>query len=204
MTEFALVAAITVLAVISPGPDFVMVSRNSVALSRKAGMLTAVGIGLGVLVHVAYAIIGVGLLLKKSPTLFFVFKMAGALYLIFMGITMLRSKKSDFDSNTKSGSISNLAALRIGVLTNELNPKTSIFILSLFMQVISQTTPLENVVGYGLFISATHIIWFLLVAYFLSSEVVRMKIAGMRHWIDRCFGLLLVGFGIALATMAAA
>ena len=85
MAEFAMVAVITILAVISPGPDFVMVSRNSLAFSRQAGMLTATGIGIGVLVHVAYTIVGVGFLLQNSPSLFFCFKMAGAAYLVWMG-----------------------------------------------------------------------------------------------------------------------
>lgn len=202
MTEFAVVAAITILAVISPGPDFVMVSRNSLAISRQAGLLTALGIGIGVLVHVTYAIVGVGLLLQQSATLFFLFKMAGAAYLVWMGAAMLRSKPQEPGQDAPVAMLSDKAALRAGILTNALNPKTSVFILSLFMQVVSPAAPLSELVGYGLFISLTHILWFLLVAYCLSAESVRLKIIRIRHWVDRCFGLLLMGFGAALATMA--
>ena len=74
MLELVTVATITVLAVISPGADFAMVSRNSMMLSRRAGMLTALGISLGVLVHVAYSLLGVGLVIAGSPALFTLLK----------------------------------------------------------------------------------------------------------------------------------
>lgn len=202
MAEFAMVAVITILAVISPGPDFVMVSRNSLAFSRQAGMLTATGIGIGVLVHVAYTIVGVGFLLQNSPSLFFCFKMAGAAYLVWMGGTMLFSKGQTTVQTPADCVSTNIAALRMGILTNALNPKTSVFILSLFMQVVQPGSDLPKLMFYGAFISMTHIVWFLLVAYFLSAECVRDKVFKARKWIDRCFGSLLVCFGIALATMA--
>lgn len=66
MTELLAVITITLVAVISPGPDFAMVTRNSLMRSRRAGVLTAWGIGLGVLVHVAYTLVGVGLLIQQS------------------------------------------------------------------------------------------------------------------------------------------
>ena len=202
MAEFAVVAVITILAVISPGPDFIMVSRNSLARSRQAGMLTATGIGIGVLVHVAYTIIGVGLLLQSSPELFFCFKMAGAAYLAWMGGTTLLSGNHEIIQDSANCVSTNLAALRMGILTNALNPKTSIFILSLFMQVVSPGAELSRLIFYGAFISIAHVAWFLLVAYFLSAERVRDKVFKARKWIDRCFGLLLICFGVALATMA--
>lgn len=202
MTEFAVVAAITILAVISPGPDFVMVSRNSLALSRQAGMLTATGIGIGVLVHVTYTIVGVGFLLQSSPSLFFCFKMAGAAYLVWMGGTMLFSKSHEIIQAQADYVSTNIAALRMGIFTNALNPKTSVFILSLFMQVVSPDAELSKLIFYGVFIAITHVVWFLLVAYFLSADRVRDKVFSIRIWIDRCFGSLLVCFGVALANMA--
>ncbi|CAB3939960.1 hypothetical membrane protein [Pseudomonas knackmussii B13] len=70
MTELIAVVTITLLAVISPGPDFATVTRNSLMLSRRAGVLTALGIGLGILVHITYTLIGVGLLIQQSLWLF--------------------------------------------------------------------------------------------------------------------------------------
>src|SRR3546814_20934556 len=92
MTELLAVITITLLAVISPGPDFAMVTRNSLMLSRRAGMLTALGIGLGVLVHVTYTLVGVGLLIQQSLWLFTALKLVGDAYLIYHRLTMLRAK----------------------------------------------------------------------------------------------------------------
>ena len=95
MIEAVAVATITILAVISPGADFAMVTRNSMMRSRRAGMLTSVGISLGVLVHVAYSMAGIGLLISRSILLFSAIKFAGAAYLIYLGITMLKARKID-------------------------------------------------------------------------------------------------------------
>jgi RhtB (resistance to homoserine/threonine) family protein len=200
MTELIAVITITILAVISPGPDFAMVSRNSLILSRRAGVLTAIGIGGGVLVHVSYTMLGVGLLIQQSAWLFSALKLVGAAYLMWLGVKMLRAKPSTMQTSEKPVALSDLGALRTGFLTNALNPKTTVFIVSLFIQVVQPLTPLAVQIGYGLFISAAHIIWFSLVALFFSSGTVRNQILRMRHWIDRVFGSLLVGFGVLLAS----
>ena len=88
--------------------------------------------------------------------------------------------------------------MRVGFLTNALNPKTTVFIVSLFIQVVEPTTALPVQIGYGAFIAAAHILWFALVALFFSAGAVRQRILAVRHWIDRSFGALLVGFGVML------
>ncbi len=92
MTELLAFLTITVLAVISPGADFAMVSRNSLLYSRRAGLLTALGIGAGVTVHVGYSILGVGVLVRESLALFTALKLAGAAYLVFLGLRMLLAR----------------------------------------------------------------------------------------------------------------
>ncbi|USJ25497.1 LysE family transporter [Ensifer adhaerens] len=200
MTELLAVVTITIFAVISPGPDFAMVTRNSLLLSRRAGVLTALGIAAGVWVHVAYTLLGVGLLIRQSLCLFTVLKFVGAAYLIWLGIRMLRTKPAETTGLAVHPALSDIGALRVGFLTNALNPKTTIFVVSLFMQVVGPTTALPVQMGYGAFISAAHLIWFAIVALFFSSGTVRLHLIALRHWIDRTFGALLVGFGALLAT----
>lgn len=199
MTEWIAVITITLLAVISPGPDFAMVTRNSLMLSRRAGVLTALGIGLGVLVHVTYTLVGVGLLIQQSLWLFNAIKLAGAAYLVYLGVKMLRAKPGGKQADGAVAPLSDMAALRTGFLTNALNPKTTVFIVSLFMQVVRPDTPLAMQVGYGAFISAAHMAWFALVALCFSAGAVRLRLLTLRHWIDRIFGGMLVGFGVLLA-----
>ncbi len=199
MTELLAVITITLLAVISPGPDFAMVSRNSLLLSRRAGVLTAVGIGLGVLVHVGYTLLGLGLLIQQSLWLFHAIQLAGAAYLVYLGVKMLRTRPSHGVPEAASAPLSDGAALRTGFLTNALNPKTTVFIVSLFLQVVRPGTPLSLQLGYGAFISAAHVAWFSLVALCFSAGAVRSRLLAARHWIDRAFGGLLVVFGVLLA-----
>ena len=200
MTELIPVVTITLLAVISPGPDFTMVSRNSLLLSRRAGIFTACGIGAGVLIHVSYTLIGVGMLIQQSPWLFNLLKGIGAAYLIYLGFTLLRNAiHHDAAPTTTPAAISDLAALKTGFLTNALNPKTTIFIVSLFMQVVSPHTALGVQIGYGLFIAAVHVFWFAAVALLFSAPGVNARFLRLRRGIDRTFGGLLIVFGALLA-----
>lgn len=203
MTEWFAVVTITLIAVISPGPDFAMVSRNSLVLSRRAGVLTALGIGLGVWVHVAYTLLGVGMLIRQSLTLFAVLKVVGALYLIYLGWTMLRSAKLAPGASSDAAAVSAWSALRTGFLTNALNPKCTVFVVSLFLQVVQPSTPMAEKLAYGAFLSFAHAAWFALVALALSNGRVRERLLKVRHWIDRAFGGLLVGLGAWLAASAA-
>ncbi|MET4129949.1 LysE family transporter [Roseovarius sp. MBR-6] len=199
MAEWLAVITITIFAVISPGPDFAMVSRNSLSLSRRAGILTALGIGAGVLVHVSYTLVGIGVLIRETPALFDILKLVGAAYLVWLGAKMLFSRKAEGPVTGNGTALSDLGALRIGFLTNALNPKTTIFIVSLFMQVVQADTPLATRIAYGLFISLSHVMWFSAVSLFFGAPPIQQRIFGVRHWIDRTFGVFLVGFGIALA-----
>ena len=199
MTEWIAVVTITLLSVISPGADFAMVTRNSLLRSRRAGLLTALGIGLGVLVHVGYTLLGVGLLMQQSTWLFDVVKLLGAAYLIYLGVTMLRSRPEGDLPSQPVAALSDMAALRTGFLTNALNPKTTVFVVSLFLQIVGQDTPLATQLAYGGFISLAHVAWFCIVALCFSAGAVRARLLAVRHWIDRAFGGLLVGLGLLLA-----
>lgn len=151
MTELLAFLTITLLAVISPGADFAMVSRNSLLYSRRAGLLTALGIGAGVTVHVGYSILGVGVLVRESLALFSALKLAGAAYLVFLGLRMLLAREDSVAEEAAGGAgVSSWAMLRSGFLTNALNPKTCLFVVSLFMQVIDPHTALPAQLGWGL------------------------------------------------------
>ncbi|WP_370682178.1 LysE family translocator [Comamonas sp. GB3 AK4-5] len=199
MNEWIAVITITLLAVISPGPDFAMVTRNSLMLSRRAGLLTALGISLGVWVHVGYTLVGVGLLIQQSLWLFQAIKLVGAAYLIYLGLQMLRTKAGGSLATDRALPTSNAAALRCGFFTNALNPKTTVFVVSLFMQVVQPSTPLAQQIAYGAFIALAHMAWFGLLAWCFSSSTVRQRLLAMRHWIDRICGGLLISFGTLLA-----
>ncbi|OBZ20350.1 amino acid transporter [Pseudomonas protegens] len=203
MTELLLVITITILAVLSPGADFALVTRNSLLLSRRHGVFTALGIGLGVMVHIGYSLLGVGGLLQQSLLWFTGLKIAGALYLIYLGIKLLRSPEQRPGEEPAEGArMSTWGALRSGFLTNALNPKTMIFVLSLFMQVIQPGTALPVQIGYGAIIVLAHVLWFVLVALFFSAPAIAGRLLAYKRRIDQLFGAVLVGFGLLLSVLS--
>nr|WP_186355211.1 LysE family transporter [Pseudomonas protegens] len=198
-----LVITITILAVLSPGADFALVTRNSLLLSRRHGVFTALGIGLGVMVHIGYSLLGVGVLLQQSLLWFTGLKIAGALYLIYLGIKLLRSPEQRPGEEPAEGArMSTWGALRSGFLTNALNPKTMIFVLSLFMQVIQPGTALPVQIGYGAIIVLAHVLWFVLVALFFSAPAIAGRLLAYKRRIDQLFGAVLVGFGLLLSVLS--
>lgn len=198
MTEWLAVITITLLATVSPGPDFVMVSRNALSLTKRAGILTALGIGMGVFVHVAYTLFGLNIIIHYLPNIFKALKFIGATYLCWLGMKMIFSQNTMMSEDQQKSSRTNLQAFRTGFLTNALNPKTSIFIISLFVQVIQPETSMVTRIAYGSFISLVHVIWFALVAIFFGTAKFRSRIFSVRHWIDRGFGIALILFGLSL------
>jgi RhtB (resistance to homoserine/threonine) family protein len=197
MFELFTVATITILAVISPGADFAMVSRNGMMLSRRAGVLTAVGISLGVLVHVAYSLLGVGLVISRSVLLFNLIKYLGAAYLVYLGISMIRDRGAL--TGAAPTMLTDAGALRAGFLTNATNPKTTLFVVSLFTQVINPGTPLAVQLGYGAFMSLAHLVWFTLVACAFSSAPAQRAVGSVKRQVERGIGCVLVALGLTLA-----
>lgn len=204
MHEFLLVASIHLLAVMSPGPDFAMVMRNSLVYSRRTGILAAAGLGLGILLHVTYSLLGIGLIISKSIVLFNIIKLLGAAYLIYVGVKSLLASKSvqktDELAEGKKHDLTTFAAIRLGFLTNALNPKATLFFLALFTQVINPETSLLIKLLYGAEMSLMTFAWFAIVASIMTHGRVKEVFSGARHYLERAFGVILVALGIKVAT----
>ncbi|MEU6211968.1 MULTISPECIES: LysE family transporter [unclassified Streptomyces] len=198
MTEVIAVAVITLLAVISPGADFAMVVRNSYLYGRATGVFAALGVAAGVLVHVSYTMLGVGLLIASSTALFTVIKLAGAAYLVWIGIRTFRARAEVTVDLESKPALTRLGAMRSGFLTNVLNPKTTLFVVSTFTQVVDPGTPLWRQAGYGLFMAAAHLGWFGVVAVFFSLSGLRERMLRAQKTLNRAIGSVLVGLGVGL------
>lgn len=200
LNEFLLVALVHLIAVMSPGPDFAMVIRNSVSAGRQAGLMTAAGVGTGILVHVGYSLLGIGLIVSQSVWLFNVLKWLAAAYLIFIGIRALQSKPQGMPAQglAPAGLPARKAFLN-GFITNGLNPKATLFFLSLFTVVISPQTPLGVQAAYGVYLALATTGWFVLVALLFSHSRVRSGFFRLGHWFDRLMGAVLIGLGGHLA-----
>lgn len=191
---------IQLVGVISPGPDFAVVVRNSLIYSRKTGVLTAVGIAFGILVHLAYILLGLGMLISKTFWLFHLFKYLGAGYLIYLGIKGLKARKGAFEYGNihQQKDISSVAAFRIGFLTNALNVKCMLFFLSILSAFLTPNEPGIIIFVYGAIIFFSTLIWFLIVALCFSHARLRLIFSNIRHWIERVMGGLLLFLGIRM------
>ncbi len=200
--EFMTVALVHLLAVASPGPDFAVVVRESVTQGRRVGSWTALGVGCGIFVHVAYSLLGIGLIVSQSIVLFNLFKWLAAGYLLYLGWRALRARPMSLDTADEVDTTSDRSpwqAFVVGFVTNGLNPKATLFFLSLFTVVISADTPLWVQAGYGVYLAGATALWFLLVAWLFSRGRVRAGFARMGHWFDRMTGAVLIGLGVRLA-----
>jgi len=200
--EFMTVALVHLLAVASPGPDFAVVVRESVTQGRRTGSWTALGVGCGIFVHVAYSLLGIGLIVSQSIVLFNLFKWLAAGYLLYLGWRALRARPMSLDTADEVDTTSDRSpwqAFVVGFVTNGLNPKATLFFLSLFTVVISADTPLWVQAGYGVYLAGATALWFLLVAWLFSRGRVRAGFARMGHWFDRLTGAVLIGLGVRLA-----
>jgi RhtB (resistance to homoserine/threonine) family protein len=198
MNELYAVILITLLAVISPGPDFAMITRNSYAFGRRAGLMSALGIAFGVQVHVLYTAFGIAALITGSPALFIVVKIAGAAYLVYLGVTTFITTSSSATGDPVPKAISQWSAFKMGFFTNALNPKTMLFVIATYTQVLHPFSPLQSYIYYGLFISVIHWLWFSFVAVFFSTSRLREKLLQHRRVLDGVIGSALVALGASL------
>lgn len=192
---------INLFSVMSPGPDFAIVMRNSLVYNRRSGFITAVGTSMGETIHASYTILGVGILIAQNILLLTAVKIMGCAYLIYLGINMLRSQKSDIESYKNQYSteaISDFKAFQNGLFTNILNPNAIIFFVSMFSVIVDANTPLHILLLYAMSIVMTSFLWYSLVAILFSNKIIRNMFFKAKHWIERFVGSFLIIMSIKL------
>ncbi|MEH6402408.1 MAG: LysE family transporter [Sneathiella sp.] len=202
-TQIPVVMAITILAVVSPGPDFAMTLRNSLVYGRRAGLVTSAGIAAGISVHILYSILGFSVILVEAVWLLDVIRYLGAGYLVWLGCQPFLKRRSVNEVSREQVVVAKaptlMSAFRTGFLCNALNPKTTLFFVALFSQVVHPETPLIGQLGFGLFIALAHLVWFAFVATALTHKTLKEMFDKARGGIEKGIGVCLVALGIRLA-----
>lgn len=195
-----------ILAGLSPGPDTVVVTKNSLSVGRAYGVVTALGIASALLVHITYTILGFTIILERWPMVFNIIKLAGALYLLWLGWNAIRSVAGS--ENLKSLGKEKLQkqsvwqGFREGFLCNVLNPKSALFFLSVFSQFIGSYTPEWMRWVYGGEIILAVGLWFILLAILISNKYFRRFYEKYMHWFDRAMGSILIIFAVTIGITA--
>lgn len=201
MTALLTIAMFHLLAVISPGPDFAMTVKNSIMYSRKSALYTSLGIAIGIWVHVIYCVLGLAIVISKSILLFNVIKYLGAFYLMYLGTQALLSKKTISQNGFSQSKLdlTTMRAIKQGFLCNLLNPKATLFFLSLFTLVIDPHTPIWLQLLYGLEMFVVTFLWFAFLSTVITNKKIKGTIGRVQVWVTKCMGGLLILFGIKLA-----
>jgi threonine/homoserine/homoserine lactone efflux protein len=150
-------------------------------------------------VHVLYTLLGVGALMHTTPWLLTVAKVVGGAYILYLGVSLIRSKpksaiEGDKGAEAPAERQTLFKAFSTGFLTNATNPKATLFFLAIFTTIISATTPLQIQALYGLWMCFVNALWFVIVALFFSSARVRLLFMRMGHWFERTMGVILILF----------
>ena len=189
--EFFTVALLHFFAVSSPGPDFILVTRQAVKLGRKAAIYTSLGIGIGILIHSLAAIMGLTLIISSNPYLFLCMKLAASLYLFYLGLMSI-IQTSETGNEIESRDSSELNSFLIGFITNVLNPKAIIFFVTLFSIVLNNSTSAALLTIYGLYMSAATFLWFLLISYVFTNKNLIEKYFYVLPAFEKIIGILLI------------
>ena len=195
-----LITSVHLLAAASPGPDFVLVSQQTLCNGKRAGLLCSMGIALGLSVHILYSAFGLAALIANSASALWVIKLLGGSYLIYLGISGLRAKATK-QAAIATGIVAQDSAFKtigLGFLCNALNPKAPIYFISLFTIVISQSSPTQYLFIYGLWMMVLQFMWFALVTLLLSTPLITAKFHSLGYWIDRIAGSAMLLLGINL------
>lgn len=202
MVPLVEIAVIWFAAVLIPGPDVLAIARASAVRGPSHALATVAGVALGTVTWGALGFFGIATLFAAAPWLYLAVKIAGAAYLCSVGILMLRAAGSTPTPQSvtcDSPSPSGLSAFVNGLIVNLSNPKTAVFVASIFGTVL----PAEPGWSLGLGVIATtaalSVSWYLTVAFVLSTAYAQAVAAKARRLIMACAGVLFVGFGLHFA-----
>ena len=208
---FLLITSVHLLAAASPGPDFVLVSQQTLAKGRRTGLICSLGITLGLAIHITYSVLGLATVIAHSQPLLTAIKWLGGSYLIYLGWQGIQAKAkkpadldaidSDADISIKKTPIdtsSTASILRRGFFCNVFNPKAPVYFVAIFTLVLSPDIPLWQLAIYGVWMMVLQMAWFSTVVMLLSIPAIHRRFQRFEHWIDRVLGTAMIILGLNL------
>lgn len=202
-----LITTIHTLAAASPGPDFVLVSQQTLANGKKAGFMCSIGIALGLAVHILYSTFGLAALIASSANVLWAIKILGGSYLCYLGFKGLQSKPTLGEDTADVKVVKQQSARKsigMGFLCNALNPKAPIYFVALFTVVLSPSMSLYQIAIYGVWMMVIQLVWFSTVVGLLSRPAINQTFKAAGHWVDRVLGGAMIALGIKVLVTGAA
>ncbi|MFO7445702.1 MAG: LysE family translocator [Ignavibacteriaceae bacterium] len=197
--DFPLFIITSAILIVVPGPDFIYVTTRGISEGHKAGVLSALGISIGLLVHTLFAALGLSAIIQASWLAYQVVKYAGACYLIYLGVKTILAKNSSASAEIKS--YKNGSIFTQGVLTNVFNPKAIVTFIALLPQFVDPKIHNHGLqfIFLGIILSLTAILWFSFVGYFagiVGGHIKRNKL--IQSGIKYLSGSVMAALGLRL------
>ncbi len=204
MRALVTVCGLAAVGIMSPGPDFVVVSYTAMTGARRQAGLVASGVVGGNVMWAATAVLGLGVLLAVAPTLFVLLKIAGALYLVWLGVMFIRGARlppvTAEDSADGGGRVASWAR---GFVTTLANPKAAIFYASVLAAALPSSPGWVLILGTVVMVALVATAWFTLVVLVLSTAKASASFRRHKALVEGSFGSILVGFGLLRCLEAA-
>lgn len=201
ITNFEVFLIAAILLNLTPGTDTMYIVSRSVSQGRTAGIISAMGIIAGLVIHTLLAAFGLSLILAQSAFLFNTIKIIGAIYLAYLGIRMIIEKKSE-NTNKNLPKQSNKKIFLQGMFTNVLNPKVALFFLAFLPQFIKTSSVVTSPIPFiilGLTFTLTGGLWSIITAYFTSMATIKLrKNIKTEMILNRLTGIVFIAMGVKL------
>jgi RhtB (resistance to homoserine/threonine) family protein len=194
-------ASIHLAVVMSPGANFMTVTQNALAYSRRTGLLTVTGVATGSGLYITAGVIGFAAIISQSPFLFNLIRLIGAVYFLYLSYKLF-TRKPRLTGDTTTAAATDLTigqAYRTGLLSSIANPSAALYFLSLFTSFIPVSSPLSEKILAGVLLLSITMLWYALIAVTFSSARVRAFYRRAELWMNRFFGLIWLLLAIKLA-----
>lgn len=194
MNNLVLISMLLLMGSMSPGPDTVIVMKHALGGSSKFGISASFGIALSLMLHSIFINLGISILIAHNKHILTAIKLCGCVYLLYLGIKMIAASNTSKYSKTQRHST--FQAFKEGLFCNLLNPKSILFILSLFTIVIGQQTTAFEKLLYVCVIMLIPLSWFCLLSYLVNIKIINKYIMKIQNLVFRIMAVFIIFVGI--------
>ena len=198
MLEFLTIAILHLFAVASPGPDFLLVTRQCLRFDRTVAIWASAGIATGILFHSFIAITGVTLIISSNPEVFRWLKVLASIYIAYLGYLSIFKSSTSVSDEGKKDNENYVGSFTLGLITNILNPKAILFFITVFTAVVDASTTRLLLGLYGLYMSITTFIWFTGISYIFSNQGLRDRYKQFIPFFEKGIGIVLIIIAVGL------
>ena len=197
MNEFLTVVFLHLFAVMSPGPDYVLISRQSIRYGRKIALWSAGGIGVGILFHSVLAATGILILIASNDFYLSILKLICCSYLLYLGISSIVNTSDFNQTSLQKNRWSSSGGFLVGLLTNITNIKALLFFITLF-GVVLNTQHKEILLIYGIYMAVATFIWFAFISFIFTSDIFRSRFIDYFKFFEKLLGVVLIMIAVQI------